>query len=208
MDPIFSPDGHSVAFVSYATGLTANPANPAGPDGPGLNLYVRNLTTGDDDARQRHARSARISSGVVSSPAFSPDGGSLAYLSTATDLTNNTPDPILPPGDMTAAPSTPSQGITSDMSTYPVGVEPLTTTSVFNAGHDRHRDGQRPYLHHHGDSQSDDHSIDADGPREPDIRRPERLPHRSVHGHDDAHQRHDRRTALERLGRMPLAFSP
>ena len=46
MDPIFSPDGHSVAFVSYATGLTANPANPAGPNGPGLNLYIRNLTTG------------------------------------------------------------------------------------------------------------------------------------------------------------------
>ena len=53
MDPIFSPDGHSVAFLSYATGLTAN---PVGPDGPGLNLYVRDLATGTTQARQRHAR--------------------------------------------------------------------------------------------------------------------------------------------------------
>ena len=65
-----------------------------------------------DDGRESSSAPRPIgalSSGVVSSPAFSPDGGSLAYLSTATDLTNNTPDPILPPGDMTAAPSTPAR---------------------------------------------------------------------------------------------------
>ena len=86
MDPIFSPDGHSVAFLSYATGLTANPAKPVGPAGPGLNLYVRNLTTGTTTLVSATPDGA-LSSGEVSSPAFSPDGGSLAYISTATDLT-------------------------------------------------------------------------------------------------------------------------
>ena len=129
MDPIFSPDGHSVAFVSYATGLTANPANPAGPDGPGLNLYVRNLTTGTTTLVSATPDGA-LSSGVVSSPAFSPDGGSLAYISTATDLTNNTPDPNLPPDHTTAVSSTPSQSILATMSAFPASVGPATTASV------------------------------------------------------------------------------
>jgi Tol biopolymer transport system component len=125
MDPIFSPDGHSVAFLSSATGLTAN---PVGPDGSGLNLYIRDLRTGTTRLVSA-TPGGQLSSGEVSSPAFSPDGSSLAYLSTATDLTKNTPDSNLPP-DQTPPPGALGQGLASNMSTLPASVGPASVGPV------------------------------------------------------------------------------
>ena len=69
-DLSFTPDGQSLAYLSSADDLTANPTPPISdtapasgnpsplpnaPPTPPANLFLTNLSTGVDDARQRHA---------------------------------------------------------------------------------------------------------------------------------------------------------
>jgi hypothetical protein len=97
---VFSPDGKSVAFSSDVTVLTANGANftpPASADTPltsfpPQNIFIRDLTTATTTlvtATPNGLQSSGLAGGLV----FSPDGSELAFASSGTDLTTNTPDP-------------------------------------------------------------------------------------------------------------------
>ncbi len=91
-DPVISPDGRYVAFLSTATNLSSVAANPlpaGAPDGSGL-LYVRDLKTGTTtlvDATAAGAGSNGLATGTF---AFSPNSASLAFLDTSTNLTSGT----------------------------------------------------------------------------------------------------------------------
>jgi Tol biopolymer transport system component len=93
---VFSPDGKSLAFVSMGADMTSNPIDPAspqpsnsgGPTFPTTNVFLGNLSTGTVTAVS-HTPSGDLSNGTSLNPAFSPDGTSVAFLSTATDLTSN-----------------------------------------------------------------------------------------------------------------------
>ena len=102
---VFSPDSQSLVFDSTATDLTDNlPNNAPNPD-PGsayqaTNLFLRDLSTGTTtllsvttDGRLAEGNSGGAVLGANSGFAvFSPDGQDVAFVSTATDLTDNAPD--------------------------------------------------------------------------------------------------------------------
>ena len=102
---MFSPDSQSLVFDSTATDLTDNlPNNAPNPD-PGsayqaTNLFLRNLSTGTTtllsvttDGRLAEGNSGGAVLGANSGFAvFSPNGQEVAFVSTATDLTDNAPD--------------------------------------------------------------------------------------------------------------------
>ena len=102
---VFSPDSQSLVFDSTATDLTDNlPNNAPNPD-PGsayqpTNLFLRNLSTGTTtllsvtpDGRLADGNSGGAvlwdNNGFA---VFSPNGQEVAFVSTATDLTDNAPD--------------------------------------------------------------------------------------------------------------------
>jgi Tol biopolymer transport system component len=114
---VFSPDGRSVAFSSAASDLTANAVDPTPSPGSAAlgmgeitsNIFIRNLDTGTTTLVSATPQSLQSngtslpSNGNSAAIAFSPDGGSLAYLSDATDLTNNPLDPTPAPGALQSA---------------------------------------------------------------------------------------------------------
>jgi Tol biopolymer transport system component len=113
INPTFSPDGQSLAYVSNATDLTANPAPPpqvaptgSGPGSPmpgttpADNLFLTNLAT-KSTAPVSITPTGNLSAGNVTSFAFSPDSKQLAFDALATDLTSNPP----PPPDASGAPT-------------------------------------------------------------------------------------------------------
>lgn len=138
---VFSPDGKRVAFTSTATDLTDDPIPTA--DGSlyaGTNLFVRDLAAGTTTLVTRSVAGAlgttlQGSGGVsdplaryVSTAVFSPDGKSLAFGSTATDLTG---DPVAtPPVDASGqSVSIPSLNLfVADLASRTISAVTLTTT--------------------------------------------------------------------------------
>jgi Tol biopolymer transport system component len=129
----FSPDGHSVVFSSAATNLTTNASdapssagssNPYGPNGPSTNLFLRDLTTGTTTLVSA-TPGGLSSNGLSDTPIFSPDGKSLAFLSTATDLTNAQVDSSPMPGDPSSPGSAPVPSPADNLF-----VEDLTTGKI------------------------------------------------------------------------------
>ena len=108
--PVFSPDGRSLAFITLANDLTSKPLDPTPPPGasffgmtgsalPADNLFLTNLTTGTTTLVSV-TPTGMMSSGMVGQILFSPDGNLLAFTSNAGDLTNNPLEssPPVPPG--------------------------------------------------------------------------------------------------------------
>jgi Tol biopolymer transport system component len=119
--PVFSPDGHLLAFLSTATTLTPGSPQAAPADSPDVpsfstNLFVRDLTAGTTEAASVTTDGA-LSSGFISQMAFSPDGKSLAFISNDNDLTDT------PVGPSTA--TMPPMG--ANLTTLATGVDPSTT---------------------------------------------------------------------------------
>jgi hypothetical protein len=94
---VFSPDGQSLAFVSTGADLTPNPVDPASPsptaqsDGSSVfaaNVFLSNLSAGTVTAVSLTPQ-GNLSNGAAYNLAFSPDGQSVAYVSSAIDLTAN-----------------------------------------------------------------------------------------------------------------------
>src|SRR4051812_2951876 len=99
--PIISPDGRYVAFLSQATNLSGVTGNdPNADSGSSVsNLYVRDLVTQKTtllDATPDGAASNGFATGTF---AFSPDGSTLAFTDSSTNLTST------PPSAATAPPS-------------------------------------------------------------------------------------------------------
>jgi hypothetical protein len=102
-DPVISPNGRYVAFLSTATNLTSIPAaipGSTGGDASGL-LYVRDLQTGTttllDATPGGQAGNGNATGGFV----FSPDSTKLAFADGSTNLTSTPPStapPLLVPG--------------------------------------------------------------------------------------------------------------
>ena len=142
---VFSPDGNSVAFSSYATDLTTNKLDPTlPPEGDaGLpeadafvgNLFVRNLTTGTTTA-VTVTPGGMLSSGTAGEPVFSPDGKSLAFTSTATDLTSNKLDTAQIPGLSSAVPFIDQQNnvFLSNLSTGAITLVSATPGGMLSSG--------------------------------------------------------------------------
>ncbi|TPL32840.1 cadherin-like domain-containing protein, partial [Mesorhizobium sp. B2-4-6] len=88
-NPIFSPDGTKVAFVSDASNLVGGDTNSA-PD-----IFVKDLATGAVTRVSTDAAGLQGDSGSVG-PVFSPDGTKVAFYSYASNLvggdTNGAPD--------------------------------------------------------------------------------------------------------------------
>ncbi|HEY6814075.1 MAG TPA: ELWxxDGT repeat protein, partial [Croceibacterium sp.] len=78
--PVFSPDGSSIAFVSRATNLLA-----AGVDtNDSRDIYLKDLTTGEIRRVSVDGTGAELDNDSHS-PAFSPDGTHVAFVSQATN---------------------------------------------------------------------------------------------------------------------------
>jgi Tol biopolymer transport system component len=118
---VFSPDGKMLAFLSTATDLTANATPPPTPNPvpgypaipySGTNAFVRDLEANTTTLASVTAGGA-LAQNVGPVLAFSPDGQSLAFTSTDTDLTAN---PLTPP------PTIPSSGGMSPVAYYSTNV--------------------------------------------------------------------------------------
>jgi hypothetical protein len=125
-NPSFSPDGHSLAYISSAEDLTGNPAPPpqaaangstnsASSTAPVANLFLTNLSAGGSTTLVSVTPTGALSSGAILSYAFSPDGSKLAFDDLASDLTNN-PPPAAAAGS-SAGPSVSDNVFVRDLST-------------------------------------------------------------------------------------------
>ena len=107
MSPLFSPDGGRLAFLSTSTNLTHEPAGAAPSDPFGYafsqNLFVRDLAAGTTTLASVTTGNT-LSAGTVGEMTFSPDGRSLAFVATATDLTSDAAEP--PPSTPAIPPDT------------------------------------------------------------------------------------------------------
>lgn len=79
-NPVMTPDGYNVAFVSAATNLVSNDTNGI-PD-----VFIRNLQTNATTMVSVGAQSPGSVSAMSDAPAITPDGRYVAFSSTATNL--------------------------------------------------------------------------------------------------------------------------
>ncbi len=110
-DPVISPNGRYVAFLSVATNLTASSQTAVGgvtlaPNPPAVAaIYVRDLTTQATtllDQTPTGQVSDGLSSGLL---VFSPDSTTLAWLDTSDNLTTATVDPLSRPTEFGELPT-------------------------------------------------------------------------------------------------------
>ncbi len=76
LDPVFSPDGNSIAFVSLASDLVTDDPNP------GFDIFIKDLTTGITSLMSADPTGQQTSSynqGFI----FSPDGETAAFVANA-----------------------------------------------------------------------------------------------------------------------------
>jgi Tol biopolymer transport system component len=89
-NPVFSPDGSRLAFVSEADDLGPTDTNGTS------DVYLRDLSSGTTTLVSTDAAGTDSGNGPASGPSFSPDGRRIAYTSGASDLgptdTNGTAD--------------------------------------------------------------------------------------------------------------------
>ena len=78
-DAVYSPDGRTLAFDSFADNLVAGDANAVG------DVFLKDLQTGAVSRISVGAAGAEAGAGSYR-PVFSPDGARIAFLSTASDL--------------------------------------------------------------------------------------------------------------------------
>jgi Tol biopolymer transport system component len=99
-NPVLSPDGTKVAFLSYASNLgpvdTVTCDNGSGQMVPCTDVYVRDLTTGVTSLVSANAAGTNGGNmGTSGQPVFSPDGTKIVFGSESSDLvaddTNNCP---------------------------------------------------------------------------------------------------------------------
>ncbi len=103
---MWSPDSQSLVFSSSAADLTANaPDSVANPDQasagiPGSeNLFLRNMSAGTTTLLSVTTK-GQLSAGESLGAVFSPDGKSVAFVSSAADLTANAVDTTPPPAGL------------------------------------------------------------------------------------------------------------
>lgn len=77
---VFSPDGSSLAFQSWATNLVATDTSG------GSNIFMRDLATGTTTLVSHDAAGTGGSNGATTGPVFDDDGTQLAFISTASNL--------------------------------------------------------------------------------------------------------------------------
>jgi uncharacterized repeat protein (TIGR01451 family) len=83
--PVFSPDGRRIAFISQATGFGVVDTNEA------YDVYVRDLETRTTDLVSVADTGTDAGDNWSFDPAFSPDGSEIAFDSTASDLVAGEP---------------------------------------------------------------------------------------------------------------------
>lgn len=83
VDPVFSPDGTTVAF--WSGGDQFGPPDPA-LRGTDFDVYLHDLTTGHTTLVSRNATGNDGGDGESDTPVFSPEGTGLYFVSRATDL--------------------------------------------------------------------------------------------------------------------------
>ena len=104
--PVWSPDSQSLVFSSSAADLTANaPDSVSNPDQlsagiPGSeNLFLRNMSAGTTTLLSVTTK-GQLSAGESLGAVFSPDGKSVAFVSSAADLTASAVDTTPPPAGL------------------------------------------------------------------------------------------------------------
>ncbi|HTY88616.1 MAG TPA: hypothetical protein VMB80_14205 [Candidatus Acidoferrum sp.] len=92
-DPVMTPDGRFVAFISSASNLVPNDTNGI-PD-----VFVRNLVAGTNYLVSIGARPPLSSTNpIVATPVITPDGRYVAFFSSATGLVSTVP--VTSPGEV------------------------------------------------------------------------------------------------------------
>jgi Tol biopolymer transport system component len=106
-DPVFSPDGRTVAFRSNASNLVAGDTNGV------ADIFIKDLRTGEV-VRVSTSADGGQANGLSNHPVFSPDGRAIAFESVASNLveadTNGLQDVFaknLKTGDVTLVSATP-----------------------------------------------------------------------------------------------------
>ena len=109
--PVWSPDSQSLVFSSSAADLTANaPDSVSNPDQPSAgipgseNLFLRNMSAGTTTLLSVTTK-GQLSAGDSLGAVFSPDGKSVAFVSSAADLTASAVDTTPPPAGLGGAQS-------------------------------------------------------------------------------------------------------
>ena len=120
-DPVISPNGRYVAFLSVASNLTANGNQSLVPNPPAVaSLYIRDLATQTTTLLDQ-TPGGQVSDGFSTSQfVFSPESATLAWIDTSDNLTSASVDPL----------SLPRAGGESSTYVYTRNLATQTTTLV------------------------------------------------------------------------------